>query len=415
VSANTFYVGTDIGVFRTVDAGVNWQQFSDGLPNVAVYDLLIHAPTRLLRAATHGRGIWERKLDVLSMPAMDIYVRDHLLATGRIMPSPASVANFDDPLQQVALGDALQWWMCADAKVDSPSATTHTYQMPISAVDYLAFETKLAHTNAQRGVTNRIYVQIHNRGIQAATGVTVKVLYAAAAPYLPDLPSDFWTAFPGTGTTTDWKPIGAAQTIASISPTRPEILEWDWTPPLTEPEHTCLLIVADCASDPIPAANKIFDVGELIAAEKRVGLKNLHLIDALPAPHWISLNIAGLIRAGDVLRVSAIPAGWSAGLLLPSAIGPKLKQGGFAKAALTKPQIAALQTTLGAGAKLYNPAQFQTVSTQGASLTGFYAGAKNFNVMLLFSARAKASRGTVTIVAESGKKIVGGNTFVLRP
>jgi photosystem II stability/assembly factor-like uncharacterized protein len=415
--ANTFYVGTDIGVFRTIDGGVNWLQFSDGLPNVAVYDLSLHSATRLLRAATHGRGIWERKLDSTAMTNVDLYLRDHLMATSRILPAPAPViATFDDPLQHVAIGDQLWWWMCADAKVDSPAAITHTYQMPVSAVDYLAFETKLAHTDPQRTVTNRVYVQVHNRGIQPATNVTVKILYADATPSLPNLPSDFWTAFPGNGTTTDWKPIGAPQTIPSISPTRPEILEWDWVPPASAAQHSCLLIVVDCPSDPIPSANKVFDIGQLITIEKRVGLKNLHLIDALAVPFWWShLKIPATMGAKDVIRVIGPSSGWSIGLLAPKSVSPNLKSVGLTAAKLGKQQIVALQRDLQNKIELYDPAKFLTLApkAQRVELSGF-AKSKQQDLLLLFMPQKK-TRGTVTVIAESGGKVIGGNSFILLP
>lgn len=280
----TFYIGSDIGVFRTSDGGSNWEQFSDGLPNVAVYDLALHEPTRLLRAATHGRGLWERKLDVPSSPDVDIHIRPHLMATARILPKPSPVtATFDDPLQKVAVGDPLTWQMCADIKIDSPDTETHNYQLPVSVVDYLAFETKLAHTGARPGVTNRVYVQIHNRGVRAAMGVTTKILYSEASTVLPDLPSDFWAAFPGNGDTTNWKPIGAAQTIVAISPTRPEIIEWDWVPP-SGLQNLSLLLVVDSASDPLPSASKVLDVAKLVVSEKRVGVKTVHLVEAATSP-----------------------------------------------------------------------------------------------------------------------------------
>ena len=38
-SPNIMYVGTDIGVYRTTDAGTSWSLFSDGLPNCAVWDM----------------------------------------------------------------------------------------------------------------------------------------------------------------------------------------------------------------------------------------------------------------------------------------------------------------------------------------------------------------------------------------
>lgn len=54
------YAGTDIGVFATFDGGVSWAPFGDGLPRVAVFDLGFHdGDDQVLRAATHGRGIWE--------------------------------------------------------------------------------------------------------------------------------------------------------------------------------------------------------------------------------------------------------------------------------------------------------------------------------------------------------------------
>jgi hypothetical protein len=56
------YVGTDVGVFRTVDAARNWTWFSKALPNAQIYDMRLHSPTGLLRVITHGRGLWQRKV-----------------------------------------------------------------------------------------------------------------------------------------------------------------------------------------------------------------------------------------------------------------------------------------------------------------------------------------------------------------
>ena len=44
--------------------------------------------------------------------------------------------------------------------------------------------------------------------------MTAKILYADATPHLPDLPADFWTAFPGnTADISVWTPIASAQTV----------------------------------------------------------------------------------------------------------------------------------------------------------------------------------------------------------
>ena len=56
------YAGTDIGVYRSVDSGATWLPFGLGLPRVAVFDMKIQNANRILRIATHGRGLWEIQL-----------------------------------------------------------------------------------------------------------------------------------------------------------------------------------------------------------------------------------------------------------------------------------------------------------------------------------------------------------------
>ena len=62
--SNTIYAATDIGVYRSVDAGQNWLPLGTGLPNVICHALVLHRPSRTLRVATYGRGMWD-----LSVPA----------------------------------------------------------------------------------------------------------------------------------------------------------------------------------------------------------------------------------------------------------------------------------------------------------------------------------------------------------
>jgi photosystem II stability/assembly factor-like uncharacterized protein len=61
----TFYVGTDVGVFQSLDGGATWQNATAplGLPNVMVNELKALPGTRYLNAATYGRGIWHIRLD----------------------------------------------------------------------------------------------------------------------------------------------------------------------------------------------------------------------------------------------------------------------------------------------------------------------------------------------------------------
>jgi hypothetical protein len=61
---NTLYVGTDIGVFFTTDGGLNWSPLgaASSLPNSQILSLTLHNPSRTLRAAMHGRGVWDINL-----------------------------------------------------------------------------------------------------------------------------------------------------------------------------------------------------------------------------------------------------------------------------------------------------------------------------------------------------------------
>lgn len=59
INTKTIYLATDHGVYRSLNSGKNWVRFSNGLPNVIVGDILLHATSRLLRIGTRARGAWE--------------------------------------------------------------------------------------------------------------------------------------------------------------------------------------------------------------------------------------------------------------------------------------------------------------------------------------------------------------------
>ena len=414
-ATNTMYVATDVGVYRTTDGGTTWDLFNDGMPNVAVYDLKLHAPTLALRAAAHGRGLWERQLGAATPSDVRVVLRDNIMDTGRKTPSPSGVsAAWEDPLRQVNLNDAIFWWQCADVKVDSPIGGS--YQMPIASVDYLAFESTLAHQNPQRGKVNRVYIQVHNRGVTTASNVIVKILYADATPGLPDLPSDFWTVFPANSSLpSPWAAIGAAQTILTLRPDRPVILEWDWTPPMSAATHSCLLAIANCGADPLASTSLV--IGTLVTQNRQVGLKNLHLIDPLPAPLWAIVRFYAR-ASSDVFRFSRLPAGWSLGLVLPKKPSlANLRLTGLAAKPLTASAQASLKKQLGEDAARYDLKRFlvATATQGGCAITGVPATKEGVPILVAFAASAKSNPGSVHFIQETkDQRLLGGNTFVLR-
>ncbi|MBV9124483.1 MAG: hypothetical protein JO112_14085, partial [Planctomycetes bacterium] len=263
-----------------------------------------------------------------------------------------------------------------------------------------------------------VYVQLHNRGVQAAANVTVKILYTDASAGLPDLPADFWTAFPGdAGDTSHWHPIGASQTISLLSPTTPRVLEWDWTPPLSAAEHSCLLVVMDCPADPIPATHKGFVLGTLVPAEKRVGLKNLHVVSPPPGSFsWTPFWFWGNSKQRHTIKLPPASAlGWRIGFVFPK--GQEVERDGFKATKLTGPLLEALKQRLGDHLGEYDTRSLYEVANpaKGGALSGVTLPKGSLQTMLLLVPSSGATAGVVSIFQETAQGIVGGSKFVLRP
>lgn len=58
VNPNLLFVGTEFGVFFTIDGGQKWVQLKGGMPTIAVRDLAIQKRENDLVVATFGRGIY---------------------------------------------------------------------------------------------------------------------------------------------------------------------------------------------------------------------------------------------------------------------------------------------------------------------------------------------------------------------
>ncbi|MBN1271921.1 MAG: hypothetical protein JXB26_06580 [Candidatus Aminicenantes bacterium] len=58
VNPELLFLGTEFGLFVSIDGGVNWESFMKNLPTVAVHDILIHPLYGDIIIGTHGRGIW---------------------------------------------------------------------------------------------------------------------------------------------------------------------------------------------------------------------------------------------------------------------------------------------------------------------------------------------------------------------
>jgi hypothetical protein len=123
------FAGTDVGVYRGVgtfppadgaELRWDWEPYANGLPEASCVDLEVHAPTRLLRVATRGRGVWEVALDGFAQPR-EPYLRAHAYDTRR---RPVPAAGQPDPLGDPAKPGILRLDASPDLRVfrapDSP-------------------------------------------------------------------------------------------------------------------------------------------------------------------------------------------------------------------------------------------------------------------------------------------------------
>ena len=59
VNGNVLYLGTELGLWISVDRGASWAEFKGGnFPSVAVRDIAVQSRDSDVAIATHGRGIW---------------------------------------------------------------------------------------------------------------------------------------------------------------------------------------------------------------------------------------------------------------------------------------------------------------------------------------------------------------------
>ncbi len=90
---NLLYVGTDIGVYATLNGGKTWHVLAGNFPTTYVHDLIVHPRDNILLAATHGRGAWAMDVSYLQQMTDELLAKKvHLF----------SIANATLPI--------LEWW-----------------------------------------------------------------------------------------------------------------------------------------------------------------------------------------------------------------------------------------------------------------------------------------------------------------
>lgn len=306
---NRVYVGADIGAWESTNGGTTWAPLSSGLPDAPVYDLQIHPAARLLRAALHGRGLFEWKLDAPALPDVELYVRDTMLDTGRGVNTDGRNDPSIFPTAPVA------HYLSPNIKVDVP--TPAGYQTPTTDIDFFTFNEVI--TDGSNGVGtnvppptvhNRVYVELHNRGRVDAANVQVMAAVTNAATGLM-LPVGY-TANVTAGTALagpKWITLGV-QNVTNLHAGFPLIVHFDLPStvlpmPASLPgdSHWCMVVFLHSAQDPFISTER--NVDNLTLADRKVGQKNLHIVQfvGVPPPPGTGIGVwAMLIVSGEILK-----------------------------------------------------------------------------------------------------------------
>ena len=57
-NADVLYLGTERGLYTTLDRGKRWLRVKANLPTVPVYEISLHPRDNAMILATHGRSLW---------------------------------------------------------------------------------------------------------------------------------------------------------------------------------------------------------------------------------------------------------------------------------------------------------------------------------------------------------------------
>jgi hypothetical protein len=239
---------------------------------------------RLLRASTHGRGVFERTLDSTPKQGVDLYVRDTQLDEGRF----TTINGLNDPAHQ---GETVRHWHGPDIKIDTPNAAGD-YQFALgSTIDFADFVGTLTDdsgsvaTHATSTIISRVYVQVHNRGVTRSDGVRVTCLLANASLGLPNLPVGYdvnvRNGTPVAGP--NWVTLGSVL-LDDVTMGEPKIAAFDLPSSMLPPpaslagnNHHCVLALVHHPTDPYTSTETVTDVNSL--QERKAAHKNLHVVE----------------------------------------------------------------------------------------------------------------------------------------
>jgi len=179
LNTQRIFVGTDIGVYESVDGGANFAPFSDGMPaGLVISDLEIDNSPHILTAGTYGRGAWQTTLSSGS---------SNQPPTANFTSSTSGLtANFTDTSTDSDGSIASRSWNFGDnttSTLANPSKTyaaAGTYTVSLTVADNAgATNTTSKSVTVSSGSGNTV---VHNVNLPAVGTGSWSSIYTVAIP-----------------------------------------------------------------------------------------------------------------------------------------------------------------------------------------------------------------------------------------
>ena len=154
VAQNLLFLGTEFGLWISVDGGGHWAQYKgSGFPAVAVRDLIVHPRTSDLILATHGRGIWIID-DISGLRAL---TSETMSETAGFLPLPAAAQ-----WMEVSGG-----WPQGDGVFSGPERSTDASIFYYQRTRHIYGDLKIEVFDAQGNLVDTVASSKH-RGVNRA-------------------------------------------------------------------------------------------------------------------------------------------------------------------------------------------------------------------------------------------------------